>query len=73
MAMKQHTTTEPTAEAGHLGVSDPDLDSWKDEWQVVVMPVEDKGDHIERMGIGTTSVDVWLPIFNSVQKEFVLK
>jgi Heterokaryon incompatibility protein (HET) len=73
MAMKQNITTKPTAEAGHLGASDPDLNSRGDEWQVIVMLVEDKGDHVERVGIGITSVDVWLPIFDSARKEFILK
>ena len=64
IAMRKHIATRPIAEAemGDASVSRSNawngLDDPGDEWQVVVMLVEEKGEHVERLGIGITSVDI---------------
>lgn len=71
IAMRKHIATRPIAEAemGDPSVSRSNawngLDAPGDEWHVVVMLVEEKGEHIERLGIGITSVDIWLPLFDT--------
>ncbi len=51
------------------------MDALEDEWQVVVMLVEEKGNHVERMRIGIISVDACnhFEILDNKRKEFILK
>jgi hypothetical protein len=63
VATKQHIGLKPIDEVGYLdtstSVSSPgeEAAALGDEWQVVVMPVEDKGDHVEQMGTGIIPID----------------
>jgi hypothetical protein len=63
VAMKQRIGLKAIDEVGYLdtsiSVSGPgeEAAALGDEWQVAVMLVEDKGDHVERMGIGIIPVD----------------
>lgn len=62
--MRKHIATKPIAEAENEDASVSRSNAWNgldalgDEGQVVVMLVEEKGEHVERLGIGITSVDI---------------
>ena len=58
----------------NVPLSDPwsELDDLEKGTQVVVLLVEDKGEHVERMGIGIISDNVWSQMLGIERKHFTL-
>lgn len=60
--------------ASNVPLPDPwgEMDDLEKGSQVVVLLVEDKGEHVERMGIGIISDSVWNQMLDIEQKSFTL-